>query len=92
MGIGASLSTFNIYCTSPDIGARPYAGNISANPQSPNDMIHLLTPKPHMKHINRFSSTMVAKYQKLCSNFKRNFSSKRGAWTLRAGCATKSDS
>ena len=65
MRIGASLSTFNIYCTSPDIGARPHAGNISANPQSPNEMIRLLTPNPQKKDIDRSSSTVVAKYRKL---------------------------
>ena len=91
MRICASLSNFKSYCTSPDIGARPHAGNISANPQSPNEMIRLLTSKPQKKHINRSNSIMVAKYPKLCSNFKRIFSSKRAPWTLRAGCAAKSD-
>ena len=86
-----SLSNFNNYCSSSELGAGPKAGKISINPQNSHKMILLLTSKPQKKHINRPCSIMGGKYQKLCSNFKQIFPSKKVISVLRTGCATKSD-
>ena len=90
--IWASLSNLKSYCTSPDIGACPNTRKFTANPQSPNERIHLLTPKPQKNHIDRSSSVMVAKYPKLCRYSERIFSSNKAMSTLRAIFATKSNS
>ena len=46
-------------------------------------MTRLLTPKPQKKHIDRSTSVMLAKYQKLCSNFQRIFPSNEVTSILR---------
>ena len=92
MRICASLSNIKSYCISPDIGACPNTGKFTANPQSPNETIHLLTPNPQKNHIDRSISVMVAKYPKLYSNFKRIFSSNKVTSMLRTVFVTKSNS
>ena len=73
------------------IGACPSTGKFTANPQSLNEMIHLLTPKPQKNYIDRSSSVIVAKYPKLYSNSKRNFSSNNVTLILRTDFAMESD-
>ena len=90
--ISAPDFNFKNYCTSSDFGACPNTGKFTTNPQSPPKMIHLLTPKPQKKNTDRFSSVMVPKYQKLCSNFKRIFSSNKVMLAMRTVFATKSNS
>ena len=89
--LSIQFQELHMYCTSTDIGALPNTGTFAAKPQSPNEVIHLMTSKPQKNHIDRSRSIMVAKCQTLCSNFKRKFPSKTASWTLRAGVATKSD-
>ena len=86
-----SLSNSKSYCTLPDVGAWSNTGKFMANPQSPNEMIHLLTPKPQKNPIDRSSSIKVTKDQKLYINFKRIFSSNKGTSMLRTVLATDSD-
>ena len=84
MRICASLSNFKSYCTSSDVGAWPNTRKFTANPQSPNKMIHLLKPNPQKNHIDRSIKVMVAKYPKLYRYSKRIFSSNKAMSTLRA--------
>ena len=86
-----SLSNIKNYCTSSDFGAFPNIEKFTANPQSPNKITRLLTPNPQKKHINRSSSDMVAKYQKLYRHSQRICSSNRATLTLRAVFAANSD-
>ena len=55
-------------------------------------MIHLLTPNPQKKLIDRSSRGMIAKYQKLYRHSKRNFSSNKATSILRTVFATKPNS
>ena len=80
------------YCTSSDIGACPNTGKFTANPQSPNEMTHLLTPNSQKKYIDRSSSVMVAKYPKLYRYSQRIFSSNKAKSILRTAFVEKSDS
>ena len=77
MRISGSLSNFKNYCTSSDFCSCPNTGKFSSNLQSRNKTIKLLTPNPHKKHIDRSSSIVVAKYQKLYRHSQRIFSRKR---------------
>ena len=92
MRISTPGFTFNNYCTLSDVGACPNNGKFTVNSQSSNKMIRLLTPKPQMKHIDRSSSVIVAKYQKLCRHSKRIFRSNKATSMLRTVSATKSNS
>ena len=91
MRICVSLLNFKNYCTSSDFGACPNTGKFNANPQSPHRMIRLPACNPQKKHVNRSSSTMVAKYKKLHRYSKRNFSSNKATSILRAVSAANSD-
>ena len=79
------------YCTSSDFGACPNTGKFSVNPQSPNKMVSFLTPNSQKKHINRSSSIMGEKYQKLYRYSKRILPSNRATLTLRTVFAANSD-
>ena len=79
------------YCTSSDFGACPNTGKFSVNPQSPNKMVSFLTPNSQKKHINRSSSIMGKKFQKLYRYSKRIFPSNRATLILRAVFAANSD-
>ena len=75
-----------------DFGACPNTGTFTSNPQSSHKVVHLLTPNMQKKHIDRSSSAMVAKYQKLYSNSQRTFPSNNLTSMLRTVVVMESDS